>query len=697
MNNHKIPDIMKVSKILTLLIALSAMIPDVLAQEVIETQGANVTIQIQNTSMANMRNAVEVLQMLPGVTVNNDNQIVVDGEQGTAVYIGTHKVADISELYGLMASKIESVKVINAPGAEYGKDVQSVIIFNLLKVADDGVSLSNDLILMLNNNVSFNDEFHLGYKHDKLNLGAYLSWAELRTQFHEREFVYQYQNAILNKATIHERDVDNRDRKIVAQANLGYDFTDNQHATLTYRLESTPYHKESPTGETQIYTGEGGKAVDFSKPSSVTRFSPRRTNPQSRHTVDAQYHGKWGAWKVDMGHKSMWYKNENQENPVPTSINEYNRKSYTMRNYLLTSVPLWAGSLNIGLEHNLQTMEVQQYPTDKQVEQVHTKNGINTLSDYISLSQKWGKFSATAGLRHEFNSLSYKPYDDDAMLIYIKELKSNPKLFEEMKKLYPDWESSKGGSLVKDGKIKTNRNHFYPNLTLSYDASEKSSLSLTFSRSYSIADLELSRIYANDGAAMSDKLLHTEHIYNTTLAWKYQWLALSASHNYYEDPLCVTSDSKNVFNGNNYHNMDLSITVTPKVGCWQPMLMLMLSKQWFDIELANGRTSMDRPRGTIHFNNTITLPNDWVIHANAEWYSKGDKRNVYFFRNDFMMNMSIQKEMLNKHLSIALKLENMLHSSWKDITTYNLLSSGVSNGVKSRKLTTISISAKYTL
>lgn len=684
-------------KVTSILIALAIAATNLQAQTTSNDNASNPTIPVQGTSLEKLRNAVEVLQMLPGVSVTSDDQIVIDGDQSTAVYIGTHKVADISELNGLLASKIESVQVINSPGAEYGKDVQSVIIFNLLKVADDGVSLTNDLILMLNNSVSFNDEFHLGYKHDKLNVGAYLSWAELRTQFHEREFVYQYQNAFLNKATIHERDVDNRDRKIVAQANLGYDFTDNQHATLTYRLESTPYHKESPTGETLIYTGEGGKAVDFSKPSSVTRFSPRSTNPQSRHTIDAQYHGKWGAWKVDMGHKSMWYKNESQENPVPTSINEYNRKSYTMRNYLLTSVPLWAGSLNIGLEHNLQTMEVQQYPTDKQVEQVHTKNGINTLSDYISLSQKWGKFSATAGLRHEFNSLSYKPYDDDAMLNYINALKKNPEAFEEVMKLYPDWESSKGGSLIKDGKITTNKNHVYPNLTLSYEASKKSSLSLTFNRSYSIADLELSRIYISDGDALSSKLLHTEHMFNTMLTWNYQWLYLSATHNYYEDPLCVTNDSKNVFNGNNYHNMDLTVTLTPKVGCWQPMLMLMLSKQWFDIELANGRTSMNRPRGTIHFNNTITLPKDWTIHANAEWYSKGDKRNVYYYKSDFMMNMSIQKELLNKHLSLTLKLENMMHSSWKDITTYNLKQSGVANGVKSRKLTTVSISAKYTL
>lgn len=688
---------MKGTRILSLFIAMSAMVNSIQAQTLINNNASNLGTPVKGTTMATLRNAVEVLQMLPGITVTADKQIVVDGQLSTAIYIGTHKVTSISELYSLVASKIETVEVHTTPGAEYGKDVQSVIKFNIIGNPDDGVTLSNELNLAANNKAQFNDELHLGYKHNKLNLGAHLSWSETRNAGHEREYVNSYVNKVLTTATITERDADTRERKIVAQADMGYEFSERHSISLFYRIESIPYHKEFPSGNTYNYTNVDPSPINFDSPTEVLPIEDRNTTPQSLHQINAEYHGKWGNWSIDIGHNSQWYKNENSSYKKDNLTNEYFRKSYKMRNYLKTSVPLWKGSLSLGMEHNIQHMDVLHRNPSDESKTAHALNITNTFADYISLSQRWGNFSATAGLRHELDNLSYDPYDDDGLYSYLNHIRNNNALFGEFKNKYPNWESRREGTLLKEGKITTRRNHFYPDLSMSYDVSDYSIVSLSFSRSYHIADPELSRIYLSDLQQKQDKLLHTEHIYNTTLSWWYDWMHLSATHNYYEDPLCVTNDSKNVYNGNSYHGIDMSLILAPRIGRWQPNLMVMYSKQWFDIELANGRNNLNRPRFTIHFNNTISLPKDWTIIANAEWFSKGDMRNVYYYNNDFVMNMSIQKELLSKHLSIALKVNNLFDTSYKDITTYNLASSGVSNGVKSSKQTTVTLSVKYTL
>lgn len=687
---------MKIRHLLSLLAVMSLATCSTLAQSGNNT-ATNTNITIEGTVLSSTRNAVEVLQLLPGITVNSDDEIAIDGRMGVAVFIGTHKITDISELYSLLSSRIADITIQYSPGAEYGKDVQAVIIFTIRKDMADGISLDNDLTVSISNHPTLRDELNINYRNKGLNLGGLVSWFENRNDVHEREFVYTYYNANLEKAAITERDNDTRERQIIGQANMSYDISNRHGFYVFYRIETTPYKKGYELGTSSLYASNDD--LNNNKPAIVSPIDKWNENKQTRQQLNVEYHGMWGNWSMDIGHNSQWFNHENPDMPNAKLTPIYKRKSYKMRSYIHASFPLWNGGLSLGVENNMQDMDVLHLQTSGRL---HTLNSISTWSEYISLSQKWGNVSATVGLRHEYNRHRYRPFEDDDLLDAINYMKNDPDLFKEFKEANPGWENTRAGSLINDGCIVDHRNYLYPNLAIDYTISDKSAISLDFANSYHIADPELSRIYLSDvkftdSSAGEQRLLQTELIYNTTLSWRYDWLNLTASHHYYHNPLCVTNSDKNVYNGNSYHALDLAVSLSPKIGCWQPSLLLMLSKQWFNIELANGRTSMKRPRSTIHFSNVITLPHDWTIRANAEWYSKGDKRNVYYYKSDFLMNLSVQKELCNKHLSLALKVNNMFHTSWKDITTYNVKASGVSNGIKSRKLTVVSISAKYTL
>ena len=495
------------------LIGLSTLQAQSVAVEASAVQGnaSNHSILVAGTTLASMHNAIEVLELLPGVVINAEGELIVEGKLGTAVYIGTHKVTDASELYSLEARKIKSVEILTSPGADYGKEVQSVITFKLKKITDNGIIFSNDLHVSINNRASFNEELHLGYKHEKLNLGAHLSWSENKQLIHNRNYTYTYTDKNLTSANIEEVDEEtNVLRKIIAQADLSYDFSNNHHFSLFYRTDNTPWKRNHNTGKNYYYAKESG-VVNFDAPASVADIDTEPTLREGRQQINVEYHGKWGTWNIDIGHNDQWFNNKDHELMLKTDLlKEYNRDSYTMRNYLKASVPLWSGTLSFGIEQNIQSLDILHYDPGKKQEQIHSKNGINTWADYISISQKWGRFSAAAGLRHEHNSLSYEPFADDAFYVYLKQLKNDPAQFEVFKKDYSEWESSLPARMLEDGEIITRRHHFYPNAALTYEASEKSVLSLSFSRTYHIADLGLSRIYQNDGTKAEKKLLKTE-------------------------------------------------------------------------------------------------------------------------------------------------------------------------------------------
>ena len=87
-------------------------------QPVTKLVGSSLVSTIVGSNLQNAGNALDVLQQLPLISVD-DNAVSVTGKGSPAIYIDGRPMRDDAELRQLQSSNIKSVELVLAPGAQY--------------------------------------------------------------------------------------------------------------------------------------------------------------------------------------------------------------------------------------------------------------------------------------------------------------------------------------------------------------------------------------------------------------------------------------------------------------------------------------------------------------------------------------------------------------------------------------------------
>ena len=83
-------------------------------------------IKVRETAFADMASAVDVLGQQAGIDFVNE-KIMIDGIYEATVYLDNRQINDLDQLRRLTASKIDNIKIIISPNAEYGS-IQKAIL-----------------------------------------------------------------------------------------------------------------------------------------------------------------------------------------------------------------------------------------------------------------------------------------------------------------------------------------------------------------------------------------------------------------------------------------------------------------------------------------------------------------------------------------------------------------------------------------
>lgn len=102
------------------------------------SKGGIVT-SVKGTVLSIAGNALDVLAQMPGVRVE-DGDVSVFGKGTPLIYINGRKLTDMGELSRLSSKEIESVEVLNNPGARYSAETKSVILIKTIKKSGEGLS-----------------------------------------------------------------------------------------------------------------------------------------------------------------------------------------------------------------------------------------------------------------------------------------------------------------------------------------------------------------------------------------------------------------------------------------------------------------------------------------------------------------------------------------------------------------------------
>lgn len=652
-----------------LLLLFSALNSNVYGRQVDSVNVENQVIKVEGTEMARLPYIIDVLRQTPKVNVSNDD-ISVIGYGTPAIYIGKRKVTDLTELSHIAASFVSSITVMTLPGAEYGKDVQAVIVIEPVRKYADGLKGDGTLRFDLTHKVASNAEVTLVWKQKALRLGTFLAYNEEFMNFTKHTFKYHYKDQNLESREENVETPDKYRQRLTGALYGSYAFNDKNLLTLQYTLTSLRVNR--------TYTPETSKTD---------------RKPEMRHDIGLEYAGTLGAWNLTVGNNTFF--NRIEENGYkPNSFDYYLRKQFNLRSYALAKTALGKGSLSVGAEHEFDYMEIQKYEDYYAVNdaeeiffRLHSKHPDHTIGVFASVSQQFGNWTIEGGLRYEHRSTTYQPYPNDGLMGLLDGL-SSVATAEEISR-YPIIET-----LITQRELHKKRDFFFPSLKIMTKLG-KSQFTLSHTQSSVKPNLGFTRLATRDMGHLTDRIVKTERVATTSLDWKYSWVNLTASCTYYTEPICSTMDGSISYNAPDYYAFDFNMTLSPHIGIWSPVLNVNVHKQWFDMQLANGKDKLHDVLCRISFDNTISLPSNWLILANANWHSKGGERNWYFYKPDFSFNASVQKEFPRLRLTLILSANNIFKSSYFDITRYTQAYNNISEGAREQNIRTLSFTAKY--
>lgn len=631
--------------------------------------------KIEGTELARLPYAIDVLKQLPKVVVTGDGVTVV-GRGTPAIYVENRKVTELSELSQIPANKVGSISVITQPGAEYGKDVQSVIVIKTIAEKKNGFRLNETMRFDLTRKLATNNELQLGWKRDALIFRVTMSFNEYNKYFHKTTFKRYYDDHQQQQGADQKTSstIDSYKQSLTGRLKASYQFDENNSLSADYSYRNVRIDR--------TYVPES--------------YQTKRV-PDTRHDIGLEYAGKIGAWNVSIGNNTF-FDDIDQKSVTPVTQGYYLRDEYDIRSYAKANTTLGKGKLILGAEHEYAHMDVDKHdlshvPSEylERFGGVHAINTDHTYAVFASASQTFGRWTIEGGLRYEHRTSVYKPCDDDGLMRYLNYW------VDEKKLLHVDPESKDPVSLLAlDKKLQTERDYLYPTLKLSTKLG-KSSFALLHTQSSVRPYLGLTRLSIRDveSAFADDRVLRTEKIATTSLEWKYQWVNLTSTYTRYTEPICSTLDGSVMYNAPDYDALDLNTTLSPKIGIWNPVLNVNMHKQWFDMPLANGGNKLKDILLKVSLNNTVSLPHGWLILLDANWHGRGAERNIYYYSTNLCVNASVQKEYPRQRLTFILSGTNLFRNSYVDVTRYTQSYNGLSEGAREREVRMVSFSVNY--
>jgi len=593
---------------------------------------------IDGTVLSEVGTALDVLQLLPGVTVNDD-AVSVRGHGTPILYINSRKVYDSKELRQLNSKDIKSIEIITNPGAKYDATVASVIKIITKKKAGDGwggeVYATGSWSSHRN---SYGSVTELNYRNGGLDIGGSVELVRYKgyqTQTSEYN-IYNVMNKISNHVWTW------RMSWYKLKFNVNYEFNAN-HAIGAQYLYKYSKDKEDLNDficNNHIIFNDGSEQ-DMRVSQNTVRGKDKP------HTFNAYYNGKVGDLHIAFDADMLLSKNYNYDSKA-VSYNsvydhnvevEYNYNSKLFATKLVLSYPIWKGSLDAGTENTL-TKRTQKYQLTGDVDNI-TDDDIKerTTALFAEYSAQIGNFQTTAGLRYEHNKTRYKQFGI---------------LNDELSRTY---------------------NQFFPSASVSYGQGKFSSrLSFTMKTvrpfySALSSNLQYGDDYQYQGGNPYLKPT-TAKILGFEL--RYDFLAFNAEYRNERNSLLQLDElygDKAILmkyqNVKNMNQINLLLSASKKIGFWTPSYSVGMIGTFFDLREYGIEHNKSKPLWYFELYNHFQLP--WKISLRADFsLNTGKKFGIAYFYGWNDLTFRLQRSFLKDRLTVKMMITNVFNKNYDD-------------------------------
>lgn len=599
-------------------------------------KGDALVTSVQNSVLSKAGTANDVLSKVPGIIKKKDS-FEVFGKGAPLIYINGRQVRDQSELDQLNSDDIKNVEVISNPGARYDATVKAVVRIQTVRRTGDGFGFDVRSSYYQSENVDLIEQVNMNYRHDNLDVFGTLEYDRVAWAQRNRmgTTIFAPDTLWVQKNPHREDGVSHNLRGLLG---VNYMIGENHSIGARYSITANPKQYNDHTTNSDVTAN--GKFYDRVESVSHVDYDNRPA-----HQLNVYYNGKIGQLDIDLN--TDYYTNENRstsrtvENSQEMEDREVNTFSKIANKLtaarLILSYPVWGGTLSVGGEYshtsrdddyvNKENYTPTIYSTLKETD----KNAFAEYTHAVPIGQ------LAVGVRYE--NIVFDYYEDS------KHIAGQSRKFD-------NWFPSLSFS-TQVGKI---------NAQLSYTAK-------TQRPSYS--QLSNNLFYMNRFSMQTGTpTLKSTVIHDISLSGTWKFLQLMMSYQRKNDPIIYWSElmennsSVSVFrfiNLDKQSSFSSFISAMPKVGCWSPQISFGVTKQWLTVMSNGEKVKLDTPMLMGTFNNTFSLPKDFLLSLDFTWQGKGNTDNYYLDKDLYVCGVSIRKSFLKDALSIEAKGSDLFH------------------------------------
>lgn len=636
-------------------------------------------INISQSYLGDLGNALDVLKRSPGISVNNKGSISLSSLGGTAIYINGKKVRFQGEeltsyLRSLSSSAIERIEASPTPDSRYEADGAGGIINIVLKSTEEsGLFISTSHGAGYWKNLKTDSNLSLSYNKSKWQLGMNYNH---NIGHHGMSYGYEkIQNG--NKSVSKTADTDKRNA-----FSGGLDFVWQPNSFHKLSLNNAVNLLAGP-GETAtttiIYKGleEPEKILrarnDYLKQKNL-RYSSNITyfySPSDQHSLSIT--ADWTRFKgLARNHQPNSY--FSTENKLLKTDIYYSQPSKAINIYAFLAdyryLPNKKSEFLLGVKTSIINSGNKFYFESNGLMDSNRSNDFNynekNIEGYLQYTYNWEKWSASAGTRFEY--------------MYINGV----------------LKAFKGGDSEEN---KNKRFKVFPNLTLAYSINEKNK----FSASYSIRQDKPRYEDLNPFEYLLDELsywkgnpfLRPQISNRMALIYTYSRLILSLSYNKLDDYFSSITD---VFGENK------TVMTTKNIGKQRQLGIDAIYSgrifSWWDISFNTGlyyfvnklnyekyQQTYKKPSFIFSLDHSILLPYSINFDLSGRYYSTRQGGNYEVAKSTGSIDISLSKTWIDGSLRLSLIMTDILHSErWDTYGTKDNLNLSTWGYGESRKV-----------
>lgn len=587
---------------------------------------------VAGTMLSKAGTADDVLKHVPSLRKTESGYDVL-GKGSPLIYINGKKVTDLSELDRLSSDNISNIELISDPGTEYDATISSVIKIKTIRKVGDGFGFNYRQVYAQAHKASFQEQLDANYRKSGFDIFGTLYF----DQTHNR----QEQRGI--QAVNNEIPIELKSNMLIESS------SNNLKGSIgfNYEIDNSNSIGASYSGSVPTYSlGGWTSTMDIFKNNTISEQIDNLFTSKGKklptHDLNVYYTGMINKvrvdWNGDMylrrgGNTQVSEEFEMSSSDERTIETKYDYDSRLYATKLSLSIPIWKGNFMIGGEYsnisrqsNYQINQISdELPssTDDQVKE-------NNIAAFLSYGFTKDKLQVNGGMRFENVESNY--YDSGNLS--ANQSKKYQNLFPHFSFSFP---------------IKAT------NFMFSYTAKAQRP-------SYSMlsGNIQYNDRYTYQGG---NPLLQPTTVHTLAATLSYKWIQFYANWRYYKDAFyqCVEPYEQGsditIFtfcNIPNYQSMYAGFSLSPKIGCWRPMLDVWVKKQYFEVESEGINHKYNTPIAFFAFNNAIQICDGFIVNIDMDFNTRGHSTAIKWEPNGGV-NVGIYKEFFKNRLSVNLQ------------------------------------------